>query len=455
MATYTNNLNLEKPDKTEQYSIEVFNSNAEKIDKFAGLIPPRAITADKLTIGANINGVLFDGSNDIISGLGLYSASQTYNSTNIVYNYTNEDLKLFKSKKDNNLNNPLTDTNYWEAVKINGGLPIGTILSVTASNSYVPEGSLPCDGAEYTKAQFNDLWINYIETNYLNTCTYTEYESEIATNGQCAKFAVDADNLTFKVPTINKIIADVADTLGVRGNGITIGLTGIDGNGEVSNFGFRATNIDNVTSGLFTGALKSFYGQAVGTIDTTAGTVSNTPDKRSAVGLTTDASNSGMVTDVDKTYLELRYFVVVANGQINQSMMDWSNWASSLQGKMNADHSNDAKPYIVETSDESIFPSWYRIWSDGWCEQGGLLSPIGGEITATFLKPYRSVPNVFVNFTYTSTSSNATYKYIIARNVTITGFDITTYETNSQGTMWHAEGYILMNELSGGTSLPA
>ena len=120
MATYTNNLNLEKPDKTEQYSIDVFNANADKIDNFAGLTPPNALTADKLTTGANINGVLFDGSNDVISGLGLYSATQTYNSTNIVYDYINFELKLFKSKKDENIGNPLSSTEFWEEVSLGG-----------------------------------------------------------------------------------------------------------------------------------------------------------------------------------------------------------------------------------------------------------------------------------------------------------------------------------------------
>lgn len=62
---YTNNLNLIKPDKTDQYNVADFNSNMDKIDNFAGLTPPKALTADKLTIGANINGILFDGSQDI------------------------------------------------------------------------------------------------------------------------------------------------------------------------------------------------------------------------------------------------------------------------------------------------------------------------------------------------------------------------------------------------------
>lgn len=65
MAEFTENLNLEMPDKTEQYNVTVQNSNMQKIDNFSKLIPPRALTADKLTTGVNINNVFFDGTQDI------------------------------------------------------------------------------------------------------------------------------------------------------------------------------------------------------------------------------------------------------------------------------------------------------------------------------------------------------------------------------------------------------
>ena len=76
----------------------------------------------------------------------------------------------------------------------------------------------------------------------------------------------------------------------------------------------------------------------------------------------------------------LKNFVVVSNGVVEDSNVDWEEWASSLQGKANKDLSNCTKPYVIETSDESIYPSWYRIWSDGWCEQGGITT---GGTTST------------------------------------------------------------------------
>ncbi len=82
--------------------------------------------------------------------------------------------------------------NIKEIIKVSSAMPIGTIYPLACRANYVPEGSLPCDGAEYTKAQFNDLWENYLTatTPLLLTCTYSEYASDISTYGQCGKFAV-------------------------------------------------------------------------------------------------------------------------------------------------------------------------------------------------------------------------------------------------------------------------
>jgi hypothetical protein len=313
-----------------------------------------------------------------------------------------------------------------------GSMPIGAIYALNCSPSYVPDGCLPCDGTEYLKAQFYSFWINYIETNYLNTCTYEEYESEIETYGQCAKFAVDTDNFKFKVPTINKVIADVADTLGVRGNGLAIGLTNGTLNGALNTY-------YNSNSGTVTSAQEQFYGSPLpqNAINTATGKLTG------AIGVTTDPINSGIVADVDKTYLELRYFVVVANGQINQSMMDWSAWASSLQGKLNADHSNDTKPYIVETSDESILPSWYRVWSDGWCEQGGLSTTKTATSVINLLKPYKDINSYSVDITWTHTASNDNYGAIV--NITSDkSFTVYRSGTGAQklSNFWFAKGYI-------------
>ncbi len=51
------------------------------------------------------------------------------------------------------------------------------------------------------------------------------------------------------------------------------------------------------------------------------------------------------------------------------------------------DFSNSTKPYVTEVSSADLLPSWYRVWSDGWIEQGNRACPTGSSVT--FLKPFK------------------------------------------------------------------
>lgn len=56
-------------------------------------------------------------------------------------------------------------------------------------------------------------------------------------------------------------------------------------------------------------------------------------------------------------------------------------------------------PNAIATIIESYIngSSWYRIWSDGWCEQGGKVTNVGATIqTITFLKPFKDA-NYYIN----------------------------------------------------------
>ena len=159
----------------------------------------------------------------------------------------------------------------------------------------------------------------------LPTCTYTEYEQDLSTYGQCAKFAVDIANNKFRVPLIKDgSVIQQALTNSELGKSYNAGLPNITG----------SAGMGESTSA--TGAFQ-YEGGSASTGKT--GTGGSTD-----CGFSFDASRSnpiyGNSTTVQPNAVALRYFVVVANGQINQSMMDWSAWASSLQGKANTDLSN-------------------------------------------------------------------------------------------------------------------
>lgn len=102
--------------------------------------------------------------------------------------------------------------------------------------------------------------------------------------------------------------------------------------------------------------------------------------------------------------------------------------------------------YIVDSSYSEN--SWYRVWSDGWIEQGGCIDVVQSAISnVTFMIPYTHVPNVF--------SERERYKgscgYVMgvaSESVTVNGFVVRadTWGTTAGRTItvkqyWRAEGY--------------
>lgn len=180
MANYTENLNLEKPLQSEGYDVDVFNANFQKIDDFAGLTPPRALTADKLTTGAKINGVNFKGDADIISGLGLYSDTNTYNNTNIVYLYDDDEkLRIFQSIQNDNIgHNPLTSSSYWQEIKLGAKRNYGQII--TSSLPIINDDTLHlANGSLLSQQNYPEL-LNYINSIYATTKDWTTPEDKLS-----------------------------------------------------------------------------------------------------------------------------------------------------------------------------------------------------------------------------------------------------------------------------------
>lgn len=388
----------------------------------------------------------------------------------------------------------------------NAAMSVGTLFWSFATADYVPEYALPCDGTEYSNAMFTGLWNNYLtaETPKLLTKNYTQYQADITEYGSCAAFGVEhsisavhsgttitevavtaatwegkvtdvgeyvfsydgtnwslnsevvaladygviltgeagaGDTVTvtyaygthFKVPTIKDgTFVQQAMSNGELGKAYKAGLPNLTGKTGASSIGNRFP-----CDGVF--AYRNDMGQW--TYGVSGGGYGD------VVYMDASKQNSiyGSSSTVQPNAVALRCFVVVANTSDNESAMDWSEWASSLNGKLNADHSNDTKPYITETYVNGT--SWYRVWSDGWCEQGGVNTKTGSGtlVTVNLLKTFRDT-NYYVNRSNLSNSSWSGFSgYItgIQYNKTIGSFAFKADSANySQGAMWEAKGYL-------------
>ena len=100
-----------------------------------------------------------------------------------------------------------------------------------------------------------------------------------------------------------------------------------------------------------------------------------------------------------------------------------------------------AKPHIIETYQNGS--SWYRVYSDGWCEQGGISLEITQSLT--FLKTFATIPNLIATKYTSRTDSSGSYAVRVL-NLTPQGctirYDSYTADVNGYCGAWQACGYI-------------
>ena len=89
MPNYTNNLNLEKPLQSENYNIDIFNSNADKIDtaiqEVKGKVDGLDLKAEKVTLAdksnlfnaTNVEDALLENKRSILSNTNLINTLNT------------------------------------------------------------------------------------------------------------------------------------------------------------------------------------------------------------------------------------------------------------------------------------------------------------------------------------------------------------------------------------------
>ena len=98
-------------------------------------------------------------------------------------------------------------------------------------------------------------------------------------------------------------------------------------------------------------------------------------------------------------------------------------------------------PYIKETYVNGA--SWYRVYSDGWCEQGGINDCfVNTQATISLLKNYQD-SNYTVLSTYNTPNSVAAAQGLVVNNKQTGSFDL---YTNGGPYAWRTFGYISQGE---------
>ena len=98
---------------------------------------------------------------------------------------------------------------------------------------------------------------------------------------------------------------------------------------------------------------------------------------------------------------------------------------------------NDCKAYVTETYQNGT--SWYRIYSDGWCEQGSKIKSSSATLTVSLLKTYYS--NNY-NIQILPNTNNGTVNCSVKGIPSTSSFTLTSSETPNNGFYWQTCGYI-------------
>ena len=240
---------------------------------------------------------------------------------------------------------------------------------------------------------------------------------------------VNQDQQYFIAPTKISYLPINSDTAPVVGNGMTLGLTdGTDG-----------LTLSSSGQGITRLWMNNGIGKPVGT-STSGYYKGDSP----YVGVVTDSAKSGLIADLSgaKSTTAKLYFKV-ANAVQNLELLDAGEVLEAVNGIATTVANT---PHITETYVNGT--SWYRVYSDRWCEQGGIINSVPGDsYTSATISLLKSYKNTNYSVLLTQWDNEQTLGIDAAINgqsvhsKRVNNFVIATYSW-TYGRMWQACGYI-------------
>lgn len=319
------------------------------------------------------------------------------------------------------------------------GLPIG--FEYFSPNPNVPDGSLPLFGAEYSRDVFPDLW-EYAQRQTGYVITEEEWQALSNQNGGNVPFYSSGDgSTTFRVPSLKCWIKG-ANGIEEIGSYLTAGLPNIEGSFEprphpTGNKSYGGSVC--IADGAFELNIQASSVQYNGTTES-SGRYNLDRISLSAQRYNPIYGNSDTVQppSIAGMWLVKAYGTVseIGNADAEKAVKQYTR----LEDRINSIDFDGI--YIVEAQRNDT--EWYRVWSDGWIEQGGeIFQDNAATYVVNLLKPYINTDyyaNVSTGIDDFHTGSLAT-KYISVYDFTTTSF--TTYTSNTNGLKrkrWYACG---------------
>lgn len=256
------------------------------------------------------------------------------------------------------------------------GLPVG--FEYFTMNPNIPAGSLPLQGGLYSRLAYPDLW-GWVQkqTGYLKA--ESEWQELAASNSGNVPFYSKGDgSTTFRVPAL-KCWVRGAGSISEVGGYLVAGLPNITGQ----------TSYGSEPSASYTPA-GAFYREK-----TSRSTLQWYSGSNSLDSVSISASLSNPIygsSDTVQPPSIVGLWCVKAYGTVtNVGSTDVANISTGLaqaETRISALENHGAGATVVESYRNGT--KWYRVWSDGWVEQGGYLTEASMPLvfTITFLKAF-------------------------------------------------------------------
>lgn len=167
--------------------------------------------------------------------------------------------------------------------------------------------------------------------------------------------------------------------------------------------------------------------------------ITNEPTEAHSLGINY-ADKNGNVHGQSFLRTESNGNVVQSIACLNHSQTSWAQFSVGFDSSDNMFaylNGNLIKGFIKETYNSGT--NWYRVWSDGWIEQGGFCYPkTSATVTVTLLKAYS---NTNYNITLAAYWSGGHPENVNNSNKTASSFQLTSGSGANFGVFWRCAGY--------------
>lgn len=367
-------------------------------------------------------------------GVPVYDINTNYSATSIVKVVNGTNLSFYVSLVDDNIGNPLSDSTKWAKATFgerNLGEVITSLLPLSDAGLHLLDGSLLSGSGIYS------AFVSYIANIYNSSLNYftTEaaWQTSVSTYGVCGKFVYDSVNNTVRLPKVTGFVEGTID-VSALGDLVEAGLPNIKG--TLTNFIGACLEYGGGTS------TECFYGTGTAQMNQNQGA--------SGKGIGFDASRSSSIygnsNTVQPQAIKGFMYIVVATSTKTNIQVDIDDIATDLNGKADTDLTNAVPTSgfatamndadirtVVETYSSGA--SWYRVWSDGWCEQGSVTTLSSTNVA--LMKNYTDT-----NYVVAISSANGYNQNVWVRDKSTSGFNLNAGGCDQNRADWYACGYI-------------